>query len=135
MTNKEKYIKNGVSLTKIRYQVFTILEKSAKPMGAYEILEQLKYIKANAEAMTVYRAIKFLIDKALIHNIKSINKYSTCCHPESQQCILFICNCCGKKQETHNSSISSRLLELAKKNKFSPENTNIDIQGYCDKCK
>jgi Fur family transcriptional regulator, zinc uptake regulator len=134
MPNQVKYKKNGVQLTIIRYQVFTILEKSIKPMGAYEILDHLKTVKANAEAMTVYRAIKFLIDKSLIHHIKSINKYSTCCHPESQQCILFVCNHCGKKQEIHNNSISSKLVELAKKNSFIPENTSIDIQGSCHEC-
>lgn len=135
MAKNQNIIINGISLTSIRFQVYKIIDSHNKPIGAYEILEKLKVVKQNAEAMTVYRSLNFLMSKGLIHDIKSLKKYSSCCHPNAKQCILFICLSCGKKQESHNSKILSDIKELASRLNFTPQASSIDLNGYCSECK
>src|SRR3990167_9206614 len=92
-----------LNITQARKAVLTILMSGKKPLTAYEILDQLKKIRTNAEPPTVYRALTYLAEKKLIHRIESNNQYVCCAHLSDfrTRChgILFICLHCQQAFE------------------------------------
>ena len=124
----------GIRLTEIREQVLNILIASEIACGAYDILEALKEKRANAEPMTVYRALEFLCQHHLVHKIDALNKYVLCCHPSAKNCLLLICKKCGEKQEFHDDKLYERLAFVSKKSCFSMESTSLDVYGLCQNC-
>ncbi len=123
-----------IQLTEIRGQVLNILSHSKMALGAYEILEQLKKQRDNAKPMTIYRALNFLCQHHLAHKIEASNKYVLCCHPGAKNCLLFICQECGQKQERHNNMLYQQLNLTAEKALFSMHSTSLEVYGICEKC-
>ena len=68
--------------TPLRRQVLSLIWQKQQPVGAYQILEQLKVDKKRAAPPTVYRAIDFLLAQGLIHRIASLNAFIGCVQPE-----------------------------------------------------
>ena len=127
--------KNKFRLTAPREQVLKIIAKSKKPLGAYEILEQLGQVFKNPKPPTVYRAIDFLQEKGFIHRIESMNAYMACDidhhHKNSQ---FMICDDCGIVIETHQCEIPQFLQDSAIKNTFTPSRWSFEIHGLCTQC-
>jgi Fur family zinc uptake transcriptional regulator len=65
-------------LTEPRLAVLKIIAESAKPLGAYEILEKLGKTIKNPKPPTAYRAIEFWQEHGFIHRIESLNAYIAC---------------------------------------------------------
>lgn len=128
----------NIQLTALRRDVFAILFEHAKPMGAYEILNQLKKIKPNAEPPTVYRALNYLVTSKLVHRIESQNTY-LCCSKQSQpkhehQTILLFCQQCQHGFEYEDQSIFQALKEFTQKNNIAMHNVVIELKGECEQC-
>src|SRR5262249_21009161 len=68
----------GVRLTPLRRRVLQTLAESHSPLGAYEIVERLKKTRGSAPAMSVYRALEFLLAEGLAHRIESKNAFLAC---------------------------------------------------------
>ena len=127
--------KNKFRLTEPRIQVLKIIANSKKPLGAYEILEELSIVFKNPKPPTVYRSIDFLQEKGFIHRIESLNSYLICNvdhhHKESQ---FMICDDCGIVIETHECELPQFLKKYAAKNTFTPSRWNFEIHGVCKQC-
>ena len=63
---------HGSRLTPQRRRVLEILCAHRKPMGAYEILEQLGSGAKGVKPPTVYRALDFLQAMGLVHRLASL---------------------------------------------------------------
>ena len=80
----------NVKLTVTREAVLTLLWQSHRPLGAYQIQDQLSKLMAKPIAPpTVYRAIEFLLDLSLIHRLPSLNAYIGCPFPSSHHSNLY----------------------------------------------
>src|SRR5690606_22655936 len=77
-TARELCAERGVQLTPLREKVLQIVWKSHKPVGAYDVLDELARSHKSARPPTVYRALDFLIAEGLIHKIESLNAYLGC---------------------------------------------------------
>ncbi|MEM6811426.1 MAG: Fur family transcriptional regulator [Pseudomonadota bacterium] len=126
---------NGYRLTKPRLEVLKIISSSAKPIGAYEVLEKLGSAIKNPKPPTVYRAIDFWKDQGFIHRIESLNAYVACeaghRHKGSQ---FMICNDCGLVIETHLCELPEALKNSTIENTFAPSRWNFEIHGVCKDC-
>lgn len=132
---KEYCDMQGIKLTPIRQNVLTLIYKSSHPLGAYDILRELRKSHANAEPPTVYRALEFLQLKHLIHRIDSNNTYVRCIQPDiPHQGQLLICKLCGLTNEINNADILHSIQNCieAEGGKLSDE--IIEIRVYCKKC-
>lgn len=124
-------------LTPLRKEVLSLILQSSGPIGAYDILAQIKNTSDKPAAPpTVYRSLDFLLNMGLIHRLSSINAFIPCCHPrEGHQAAFLICSDCKSVKEASADSVLSQLTELAHSDEFSIHHTTIEISGTCNLCK
>ena len=126
---------NRYRLTEPRMQVLKIVASSKKPLGAYEVLNQLSKVIKNPKPPTVYRAIEFWEQHGFVHRLESLNAYVVCeaghQHKGSQ---FMICEGCGVVIEAHLCELPKPLKDTAIKNTFVPSRWNLEIHGVCGQC-
>lgn len=123
-------------LTPARESVLRLLWQSHKPMGAYQLQEQLSRLQEKSVAApTIYRAIEFLLELGLIHRISALNAYIGCPFPGSEHSDLFmICNRCGNTAELALNGINNQLAEASRKAGFLLESQSLELFGLCPQC-
>src|SRR6201992_2964713 len=67
-------------LTPIRRCVLQALLPSHRPLGAYEIIDELAKAMPRPAPITVYRALDFLMTNGLVHRIESRKRRLACAH-------------------------------------------------------
>ena len=125
----------GVQLTPLREKVLQIVWRSHKPVGAYEVLDELSRSHKSARPPTVYRALDFLMGEGLIHKIESLNAYLGCVEagaPHSGQ--FLICRQCGATEEIVDRKLETALEAAARRAGFAAERTVVEISGLCVRC-
>ncbi|MEB3766834.1 transcriptional repressor [Acinetobacter sp. MD2] len=126
----------GARLTPLRKEVLTLILNAKGPVGAYDILAQIKNTSDKPAAPpTVYRSLDFLLDKGFIHRLSSINAFIPCCHPrEGHQAAFLICTECKAVKEASAEGLLAQLHQLAASDQFSIHQTMIEISGICQQC-
>src|SRR5438105_15890371 len=66
--------------TPLRRRVLQALASSHRPLGAYEVIDELAKSMPRPAPITVYRALDFLMENGLVHRIESRNAYLACAH-------------------------------------------------------
>ncbi|WP_273778138.1 MULTISPECIES: transcriptional repressor [unclassified Acinetobacter] len=127
---------SGARLTPLRKEVLELILKASGPMGAYDLLAQIKSSSDRPAAPpTVYRSLDFLLEKGLIHRLTSINAYIPCCHPrEGHQAAFLICTECKVVKEASAQGLLQQLDQLAASDHFTAQHTIIEISGKCQQC-
>jgi Fur family zinc uptake transcriptional regulator len=126
----------GTRLTEIRRQVLELIWRRHEPVGAYELLDELKAIHRSAAPPTIYRALDFLIDQGLVHRIESLNAYVGCSHPEESHTGQFlICTICGTSGELDDPAITAAVSLRAAELGFEVERQTIEVRGRCAECR
>ncbi len=128
---------HGARLTDLRRQVLALVWQRHEPIGAYELLDELKAINGKAAPPTIYRALDFLIEQGLVHRIESLNAFVGCNQPEERHAGQFlICNRCGAIGELDDpaiaAAVSARAAEAAG---FIVEHQTIELRGLCAACR
>ncbi len=122
-------------LTPVRQRVLELIWQSHKPLGAYQILEQLAREGFNSAPPTVYRALEFLLEQGLAHRITSLNAFVGCCHPERHhQGYFLLCRACGSAQELQLDALGQQLQQIAAAQHFRLEAQIIELSGLCPNC-
>jgi Fur family zinc uptake transcriptional regulator len=125
----------GERLTPIRRQVLEVLAAQHRPLGAYDIIDQLA--GPRRAPITVYRALDFLLENGLIHRIESRNAFIACInnHQESDMVVFLICERCGAVGEAPAAAVAEMLKLAAKAAGFTPHAPVIEIGGVCAHCR
>jgi Fur family zinc uptake transcriptional regulator len=128
---------NGQRLTPIRREVLAALLASHKPLGAYEIMELLAPKGPRPAPITVYRALEFLRENALVHRIESRNAFIACVHNHGagELVAFLICERCGVVGEASSAEVTSTLTSAARAAGFTPKSPVIEITGICTHCR
>jgi Fur family transcriptional regulator, zinc uptake regulator len=125
----------GVRLTAQRRRVLEILCGSARPVGAYAIMDALREGPRVVAPPTVYRALDFLLEQGLIHKLQSLHAYVGCRHPERPHLGGFlICLDCGSAAEIEDAELERGLERLASGSGFAPRRQVIEVMGTCADC-
>lgn len=125
----------GVRLTPLRHRVLELIWANHRPVGAYDLLQQLTQEGRKAAPPTVYRSLDFLLENGLIHRINSLNAFVGCDHPGPDHTAqFFICNVCGQAAELDDTKVDSAIDRHAKQMGFNIENRSIEICGTCEHC-
>ncbi|MDP1626831.1 Fur family transcriptional regulator [Parvibaculum sp.] len=125
----------GTQLTPLREKVLQIVWKSHKPVGAYDVLDELARSHKAARPPTVYRALDFLMAEGLIHKIESLNAYLGCIEagaPHTGQ--FLICRNCGATEEIVDPKLETALEAAAARAHFKAERKIVEISGLCARC-
>lgn len=126
----------GQKLTPIRRGVLEALLSSHRPLGAYDVIEELAKRVARPAPITVYRALDFLIEQGLVHRIESRNAFLACAHnhEDAATVAFLICERCSSVGEIPAGTIAQTLTEQARRSGFAPRLTTIEVTGVCAHC-
>ncbi len=133
-------------LTPMRRHVLEALLVSHRPLGAYEIIENVarqhssprNSASRNRPApITVYRALDFLRENGLVHRIESRNAFVACVHNhgDGDLVVFLICEQCGAVGEAPGGAAAEGLKAAARAAGFSPKSPLIEVAGICAHCR
>jgi Fur family zinc uptake transcriptional regulator len=127
----------GERLTPMRRRVLEILAASHKPLGAYEIMDQIGEHGQRPAPITVYRALDFLRQNGLVHRIESLNAFVACVrnHRADALVAFLICERCGAVGEAPTAAAGQTLAAAARSAGFTPTLSVIEIIGVCSHCR
>jgi Fur family zinc uptake transcriptional regulator len=130
----------GARLTPIRRQVLEALYATHKPLGAYDLLEQIGQEGGKGRRLApvaVYRALDFLMEQGLAHRLASHNAYVACPHGHGPADLVafLICEDCGGVDELSSKPLSDALAGLLAREGFQPQRQVLEISGRCAHCR
>jgi len=137
LTNAKKVcIQHNARLTPLREQVLQLIWQNHKPLGAYDLINQLAQACAKPIAPpTIYRTLEFLLNLGLIHRINSLNAYIGCSSPSTQHPSHFlICRQCHNATECNHTAISREINQLSADTGFLVEQEWLEVIGLCNDC-
>ncbi len=122
--------------TPIRRQVLEALLSSHRPLGAYEVIDELAKSMPRPAPITVYRALDFLMNNGLVHRIESRNAYLACAHDHDAAAMIafLICEQCGSVGEIPAAPLAQSLNAAARATGFTPTLSVVEITGTCAHC-
>jgi Fur family zinc uptake transcriptional regulator len=122
--------------TPIRRQVLGALLSSHRPLGAYEVIDELAKSMPRPAPITVYRALDFLMENGLVHRIESRNAFLACAHDhdETSMVAFLICELCGSVGEIPAAPVAQSLNAAARASGFAPKLSVVEIAGTCAHC-
>ena len=123
-------------LTPLRRRILELVWSSHRPIGAYAILQQLARERSGAAPPTVYRSLNFLLERGLIHRIRSLNAFVGCSSVGGVHASQFlICRNCGTAAELMDESIARALDVRAAGLRFVTQRQTVEIEGLCRDCR
>ncbi|MEM6748445.1 MAG: Fur family transcriptional regulator [Pseudomonadota bacterium] len=127
----------GAQITPLREAVLTALWSAERPLGAYELRDQLSdEAGRQISAPSIYRTLDFLCEQGVAVRIESRNAYIACTHREGDQaCVLFVCNACGLSSEIENKKLERLLAADAEALGFSIDHRVLELSGSCADCR
>jgi len=122
--------------TPIRRQVLAALLSSHRPLGAYEVIDELAKSMPRPAPITVYRALDFLMENGLVHRIESRNAFLACAHDHDATAMVafLICDHCGSVGEIPAAPVAQSLNAAARASGFLPKLSVVEIAGTCAHC-
>lgn len=124
----------AVRFTPQRRRVLELVCRAERPIGAYEILDQLRD-GAPAAPPTVYRALDFLLEQGFVHKLETLHAFIGCTHPEHPHSSQFlICADCGRVNELESEAIAGGLKSMAQASGFHPKRPVVEVIGTCAHC-
>lgn len=128
--------RHGQNFTPIRRRVLQALLSSHRPLGAYEVIEELGRDTTRPAPITVYRALDFLMQNGLVHRIESRNAFLACAHhhDDSASVAFLICDRCGSVGEMPVGALAQDLNAAARQTGFAPKIAVVEITGTCSHC-
>ncbi len=125
----------GVRMTERRKTVLRLLCASDKPIGGYELLDQMRGVMKNPSPPTVYRALDFLLEQGLVHKLESLHAYVGCTHPDHPHASQFlICGDCGEVTEVEDASVAESLRAAGQARGFRTKRPIVEALGTCAQC-
>src|SRR5438270_4953189 len=134
LTHAERVCKaRAQKLTPIRRQVLQALLSSHRPLGAYEVIDNLAKSMPRPAPITIYRALEFLRANGLVHRIESRNAFVACVHAHAagDLVVFLICERCGAVGEASSPEVAATLRSAARGAGFTPKSPVIEISGIC----
>src|SRR5438034_11825717 len=128
--------KRAQKFTPIRRHVLQALLSSHRPLGAYEVIDELAKSMPRPAPITVYRALDFLMENGLVHRIESRNAYLACAHDHDATSMVafLICEHCGSVGEIPATLVAQGVNAAARASGFAPKMSVVEIAGTCAHC-
>jgi Fur family zinc uptake transcriptional regulator len=127
---------NAQKFTPLRRLVLQALLSNHRPLGAYELIDELAKSLPRPAPITIYRTLDFLMDNGLVHRIESRNAYLACAHDHDAAATVafLICDGCGSAGEIPAAAVAQSLNAAARATGFAPKLSVVEITGMCAHC-
>lgn len=135
------------NLKDIHQTILGLLTLSATPVSAYDVLGSINRDRKDKlyAPPQVYRALKSLTEKKLIHRLETKNAYVVCKHEthvhKSHTCThdkavqFLVCSNCGVTAEIEMPSVLKTMNRAAEDAGFTITQPVIELVGICARCK
>jgi Fur family zinc uptake transcriptional regulator len=125
----------GLSFTPLRREIFALVLGHAAPVGAYELLDELKQKRPNAAPVTIYRGLDFLVDAGLVHRLAALNAYTACdTQLPGHGGLLLICGNCSNVIEFEDAQVEASITQSAAGFDFQTSREPVEVRGLCGSC-
>ena len=128
--------RDGAQLTPLRRLVLRLVLRASHPLTAYQLLDQLKVVRAGAAPPTIYRALDFLVAHKLIHKVERLGAFMGCTeaalHDHPVQ--FLICARCGTVAELDDPAVTHALEDAAGRAGFHASSSVVELEGTCAAC-
>ena len=126
----------GERLTDLRRQVLGLILGAGAPVGAYDILDQLRSLRRGAAPPTVYRALEFLLAQGIIHRVERLSAFVSCLGDDEHEhrAQFLICGGCGQVTELDDHGVTEALARAARRSGFAIQGATIEAEGLCAAC-
>lgn len=123
------------ALTPLRSTVLNVIAESQGPIKAYALLAAVRK-RRPTQAMTIYRALAYLVRAGLIHRIDSMAAFMACRQPgHTSVAIFLVCEWCGGVEE-HFGRGSEKISEDAEREAgFRMRDLKVEGRGLCARCR
>ncbi|MDZ7670924.1 MAG: transcriptional repressor [Gammaproteobacteria bacterium] len=126
----------GVTFTPIRREVYQLLCRHDRPVGAYELLDDLKATRPRAAPVTVYRALDFLLEAGLAHRINKLNAFMACRGSDlAHSGLMLICSRCSTVIELEDRKVENSIQRSAADLAFKTGDELVEVVGTCSDCR
>jgi Fur family zinc uptake transcriptional regulator len=126
----------GARITQLRRDVLRALMREDRPVGAYQLFDQLKARDAASAPPAVYRALDFLVGEGVAHKLQSLNAYVGCaCFEHAHDAHFLICRGCNAAEEVPTTAIRKQVDTDAAERGFAVERMVVETVGLCADCK
>ena len=131
----------GLTLTKMRQRILSLLVDSSAPLSAYDLVNAYNdTYNETIQAMTVYRALDYLTQENLAHRLNFNNKYMSCsklsCCEDHGLSQFFICKKCNKVYESPlDEAIVALIYQHAAKIGHEVSVPHVEVEGICSACR
>ena len=114
--------------------VLNIIKQSSQPLTAYAILELCKK-KKKVQAMTIYRALNYLMEQGVIHKSNQHKTFLLCNHSHNKEHnpSIAICKKCGDTEEL-KSDFFNNFLQKYNLKKFNFKKFELEVSTICSNC-
>jgi Fur family zinc uptake transcriptional regulator len=83
----------------------------------------------------IYRALDFLVERGLIHQVECLNVFIPCTGGHHRPSVPFlICRHCGSVAEIEDGAVSQARERAANRNGFHPGDAMIELDGMLATC-
>ena len=136
----------SADLSKNDRKVLSALDRSEKPLSAYDILHRARSDALKAPVQ-VYRALEKLASRGLVHRIEALNAFVACSdcgdaahhlgpgHVHAKHRPGFvICRGCGKVREFQNERVGDIASDAAGEG-FAVDFVSLEVYGLCAACR
>ena len=123
--------------------IMDALTVSARPLSAYDLLDQLRPTGV-AAPLTVYRALDKLMKSGKVHRIESMNAFVACrgaahhdhdhAEPGDHTLAFTICDACGAVEEFADPTLCDAILKSVSDRTFAVHRSALEIHGLCAAC-
>jgi Fur family zinc uptake transcriptional regulator len=132
------------SLSENDQSVLSALDRSQKPLSAYDILDRARSDALKAPVQ-VYRALEKLESRGLVHRIEALNAFVACSehddacrqhehsHPAHRPAFV-VCRSCGSVREFEDEALRE-IAGRAAGPDFSIEAISVEVFGQCASCR
>jgi Fur family zinc uptake transcriptional regulator len=122
-------------LSRNQSEILTCLRQTREPMSAYAILDRVR-VAGISHPPTVYRALNELMQKGMVHRLKSRSAFIACGHGACDGKFAFaICRHCGKVVEIPLSDEDQAALLALAPEEIAPEQVTLELAGLCEACR
>lgn len=121
--------------TKQRILIIDILQKAKKPLSANDILIRAIKKQPNIALTTIYRNLEMLYESDLITRYR-IDEKEYCYELKKEEHTHYlICKNCKKKVDLPECPLKELEQSISNTTGFKITSHNLELEGYCDKCK
>ncbi|MBB3951549.1 Fur family transcriptional regulator [Aureimonas jatrophae] len=116
--------------------VLAALKRADAPQTAYQLLDALRDDGLKAPPQ-IYRALRSLGARHLVHRLDSLNAFVACAHHhehDAKTLVFMICTNCGRVSEFTDQGLDRLLREAAVQRGFLAQDAAVEVRGLCDLC-